>query len=163
LMVSAISVFAILFANILVKRRGAFTMSQSLNVFGYVLAPGKYFSQSLSLGKDLLWWPVRAALLLLPLWWLVRNFDFSFKTFLWSPMVLGISIMIVGGIQYVCSYQRWIKKLMMTDKELIDEMKEDEGNPHHRSYRQHLHRDLSLEDRVKRSRVILIDTMGEAQ
>jgi flagellar biosynthesis protein FlhB len=134
----------------------------SLNQWGSLPLPSRYFATMATSLKDMLFWPFRMGLLLVALYCTARTGTAPHTFYATTFYAFLLAIMVIGVTQRFTSCHRWLKNLMMTDKELMDELKEDEGDPRRRSYRHHLHRELSLEERVKRSRVILVNTIRGA-
>jgi type III secretion protein U len=65
--------------------------------------------------------------------------------FLEGLLVRGcLTLLILGGLDYVLAWRRHRKELMMTRDELKKEHRESEGDPRHRAQRRALHRALAL-------------------
>ena len=67
--------------------------------------------------------------------------------------------LLFSGIEFIVNRKKYLKELSMSHQEYRREMKDDEGDPHIRSFRKSLHESILHEDlvrRVKSSKVIIV-------
>jgi len=78
-----------------------------------------------------------------------------------SAVYIGAAVLLVfGAIDFLLQRRKFYRELSMSLDDLRREHKDEEGDPHIRSARKHMHQTLSNEDitaRVRRSKVIVVE------
>jgi flagellar biosynthesis protein FlhB len=85
----------------------------------------------------------------------------SFAGNFWRVVLSGCFVFsIAGAVEYLWKRKQYFRDLSMNIDDLRREHKEDEGDPHIRSFRKLQHRELALQDLVKQvrqARVIIVE------
>lgn len=83
---------------------------------------------------------------------LLKSFDFAQGIVSTLLMRTLIFMVVVGGADFM--YQRWQfnKDMMMSKEEVKNEYKEQEGDPHYKSKRKQMHKELAMGNMLKNAR-----------
>ncbi len=80
---------------------------------------------------------------------------------LWALLYkTAAGLVVVGAVDYLIQRKMHLKQLMMSKDEVMREFKEDEGDPHIKHQRKHLHQEMMNEDirhRVPKSAAVVVN------
>ena len=86
--------------------------------------------------------------------------SFAFALIFEIGMKVGLAFLLIGGADYFLQRFLHRRELMMTKHEVKEEYKETEGNPHYKSMRRRLHREILMQSvmaAVRQSTVVVVN------
>ncbi len=92
--------------------------------------------------------------------------SFLCSELIYIASVLLSCFMLLSGMEFLLRYREFYKDLSMSDQDVRQEHKNDEGDPHLQSARKALHRELlsqEIVERVKKARVIIVQRNSPAE
>lgn len=85
----------------------------------------------------------------------------SLRRALRAPLIASVFVVLAGALfEYAMRRRAYFRELSMSDQEVREEYREQEGDPMVKSMRRHLHEQMSYQEvvrRVRRAKVIVVD------